>query len=357
LPQYTTCTAYYNGQPIAGATDLLIRSGSVTDTSAPGVRRTMDLELVPTPGLFDLLSPVGVQLRPISVTKYNNSEAELIPMGVFDLTAVSKSYGADGTIKLSCFDKWVLVQRASFVTPYASQPTLTVAQQIAALIRYALGQGENVNVLATSQALVGSLVWDDKVDDAINKMAESIGAWAYFDRNGVATVADLPTLTSTSAAWSVDASASGVLLDADRSKDRSKTYNMVVVNSEKADGGALFDPQIVSDTDPNSPTYVGGPFGQVPYKYSSPLLTNATQALQAGAAKLATLTGLNSQLSLTAVRNHALDALDAIDVQLPRERYDVSIPSERHLIDKVVHPLMPDGTQQIDTRATRTDTV
>jgi hypothetical protein len=229
---------------------------------------------------------------------------------------------------------------------------LTVAQQIAQLIRFGLGQGENVNVLATSQALVGALVWSGKLDAAINDLAKSIGAWVFFDRNGVATVADLPTLTSTSAAWSVDASANGVMLTADRTRDRSKTYNQVVVNTQMANGAPLFAPVVVSDTNPTSPTYINGPFGTATYNYSSPLLTNATQALQAGAAILAQVTGINSSMALTSVRNHALDALDTISVQLPRERFDIPIPAEQHLIDKVVHPLMPDGVQSIDTRTT-----
>jgi hypothetical protein len=43
-------------------TDLRPTGGSITDTTKPGVRRVLNLELAPTPGLFDLLAPVGTLL-------------------------------------------------------------------------------------------------------------------------------------------------------------------------------------------------------------------------------------------------------------------------------------------------------
>ncbi|HEX8345673.1 MAG TPA: hypothetical protein VF657_13205, partial [Actinoplanes sp.] len=80
-------------------------------------------------------------------------------------------------------------------------------------------------------------------------------------------------------------------------------------------------------------------------------------ALAAARTILARVTGLNAQLSLEAVRNHALDALDVIQVLLPRERYDLPRAVAVHIADKVTHPLTPNGVQRIETRATRTDEV
>lgn len=365
---FTTCAAYLGGNVIVGAEDLPIDvngGSSVTDTSAPGVRRTLDLELLPQPGLFELLRPAGVVLRPYSVVKTTNG-FESIPMGVFDIDSPSRGYGKDASIKVSGSDKWGRIQRADFLYPSSSQPGVSVIDTIAYLIRTALGFGEPVNVTATSTAAVGALVWDTDRSKAIMDLAESIGAWVYFDRDGVATIADLPTTASSKTAWTVDASPSGVLLSAQRSADRSKTRNVVVVNSEKVDGTALFGPQIVWDNDPNSPTYAGtdppnatnvGPFGIAVEKYSSPLLQTADQAIAAGKTILARLTGLNGTLSLTASRNHALDSLDTVDVLLPQDRYDLPRTVERHLVDKVVHPLTPGGAQSIETRQIRTDSL
>ena len=157
--------------------------------------------------------------------------------------------------------------------------------------------------------------------------------------------------------WTVDASASGVLLTADRGRDRTKTYNVVVVNSELADGTPPLPPLVMADEEATSPTFVGGPFGRVPYFYSSPLLTSVDQQRQAGQAILTRVSGLNAQMTLTAVPNRALDVMDTVDVLLDQERYDIARPVERHLIDRITHPLGVGDAQQIDTRSTRTDTL
>lgn len=360
--QYATATAWFDGSPVAGAVKVPIVSGTVTDTSEPGVRRKCSVELAPAPGLRDKLAPIGTQLRITSTYRYPDGATENIPMGVFELDAPSFSYGAKGSISLSGSDRWVKVQRARFLVPQASAQGTDARQQIASLIRDALGPSEAVSFNVPAAGAVGSLVWDEDRDKAVLELAEAFGWWVSYDRNGVASIDAMPGLSGRPAAWVVDASASGILLSADRGGDRDATCNVVVVNSEKVDGSPLFAPQIVWDDNPLSPTYAGtnpltaanvGPFGIVPTKYTSPLLQTADQALAAGRTILARVTGLTSQMTLTAVRNHALDVFDVIDVQLPRERYDIPIPVERHIIDKIEHPLTPDGVQRIETRSTR----
>lgn len=360
--QYAVVDAFRDGAAVA--TGLPVLGGFVTDDSSAGVRRTLDLELAPQLGLWDLLAPIGTEIRPRMVTRYLNGTTESIPLGVFDIDAQSMAYGAGGSVKLAGSDKWARIQRARFLKPQASTRGITISAQIVKLIQGALGAGEPVNNFATSTATVGSVVWERDRDQTIQDLAKSIGAYVSFDRDGVAEIRDLPTSSATTV-WTVDASETGVLLDAQRDRDRKRTYNVVVVASDKADGEAPFAPQIVWDTDPDSPTYAGfnpltnpgsaGPFGIVPYFYTSPLLRNAGQALDAGRKILARTTGLASQLGLTAIRNHALDSLDPIGVLLPAERYDQEQPFERHIIDRVTHPLLPTGTQTIDTRSTRTD--
>lgn len=369
--QYAVVDAWRDGAPIK--TDLAITAGSVTDDSSPGVRRTLSLELFPELGLWDLLAPIGTELRPRSVVRYPSGTTETVPLGVYDIDAQSMSYGTGSTIRLAGSDKWGRIQRARFLRPEASTPGSPVTAEIVRLIRGALGPTEPVSVTATSTAAVGAVVWERDRDKAIEELAKSIGAYVSFDRNGTATVEDLPTV-SPAAVWLVDASETGVLLAADRDRDRKRTYNVVVAASDKTDGETPFEPVIVWDNNPESPTYccggagIGtwadfeaariagtGPFGVVPYFYTSPLLNDSGQAETAARTILARVTGMAAQLGLTAVRNHALDSLDAIDVLLPPERYDQEQPLERHLIDRVTHPLYLKTPQQMATRSTRED--
>ena len=362
--QYAVCDAYYGGTLLPGGAGLAIKAGSVTDVNKPGIRRTLDLELVPVPGLFDQLKPFGTQLKVRSVMRYPNGTTENIPMGVFDIDSESMSYGPGGTITVQGSDKWAKIQRARFIVPEPAIPGIYIRDQIATLIRGALGNAEPVTIRNNDGTKTGAWYWERDRDATIIQLAEVVGAQVFFDRNGVATIASAPKPTA-AAVWLVDSSSSGVLLSADRSRDRGSAYNVVVVSSEMTDGTELFAPQIVWDNDSSSPTYAGpdpfgnpgaaGPFGVVPYFYSSPFIRTATSAQGTGINFLNQVTGLQSQLSLTAVRNHALDAGDVIDVLLTRERYDLPRVVEHHVIDKIVHPLTPDGVQQMETRAFRTD--
>lgn len=340
--------------------------GSITDTIKPGVRRTLNLDLAPEAGLYDALAPTGTQLAVTAHVTLTNNVIIDVPMGVYIIDQASLSEGG-GKLSITAPDRWALVQRAKFLGPTSSTPGSTVVQQIINLLRDVIGANEAIAVTATSTLTVGALTWDKDRDKAILDLATSIGAWVYCDRNGFFTIADQPRQSST-ANWLVDSSPSGVLVTLDRQKARTNTYNVVVVDSSSTTTPA-FAAQYVWDSDPNSPTYAGpgswgptppaatsaGPFGQAPYFYSDPNLSDATSALAAGAAILSRTVGSASAVNLTSVPNPAVDAFDAIDVLPPRERADVIRSLERHIADTVTHPLDVSQPQQIQGRSTRTD--
>lgn len=356
--QYPTVSAYLSG--VALVASLPVDGGDVQDdVTAPGVRRTMRLNVAKQPGLADTLARPGVQLRASWTVDYGGGIVDSIPLGVFEPDVQTLGYAPGGGLSVTAPDGYRRVQLAKFLIPRASTPGMTVAGQIIQLLREALPVGTQIVNLSTSQATVGALTWDRDRDKAIEDLAESIGAYVFMDRNGAATIADLPT-SGVTPVWTVDASMTGVLLDADRSRSRTETRNVVVVTADKADGVAPFEPVIVWDQDPSSPTYAGvdplnqpgtaGPLGIAPDFYSSPLLLNAQMAEQAGRTRLAKTVGQVATLSVSSVPHRGLDGLDAIDVLLPRDRNDQPRVMERHLIDKVTHPLDL-SAQSIDTRS------
>ena len=363
-----TVDATIGGAQISGATGMQPTGGTITDTTKPGVRRTLNLELPSTPGLFDLLAPIGTTLTVTAHITYLSQQTLDIPMGVFDVDSQSMSEGG-GKISLTAPDKWVRLQRAQFIGPAAGVRGMTVTAMIAKLVTDALGSSESVVVNATSTAVMGTTTWEKDRAQAIIDLATQIGAWCYFDRNGVFTIDNVPQIAA-SADWLIDASPSGVLVSLDRERSRATTYNVVVVSSSYS-GGPKFPTQYVWDNDPNSPTYAGsgngagtskptpgtaGPFGTAPYNFDSPILTTAASAIAAGKTILARTTGLASQVSLSSAPNPALDAFDSLDVMPPKERYDIARVIERHFADTVTHSLTPNGPTQVDGRSTRTDT-
>jgi hypothetical protein len=360
-------SASLGGVPVQGAQDLRPTGGTITDTTKPGARWQMRLELAPEVldgrSVYDLLTPSGTTLTVMANVRYLDESTLQIPMGVYDVDSESVSEGG-GAVSVTAPDKWVRVQRARFLVPQSSTPGIPVTQQIVQLIQGALGGDEQVVISATSTATVGALTWDRDRDKAIIDLATSIGAWVFFDRNGVATIADIPQIGA-AADWLIDASANGVLVSLDRQRSREGTYNVVVVSSSASTAEA-FDPVYVWDGDSSSPTYAGtdpllnpgsaGEFGIVPFFYSSPVLSSAGEAGAAGLSILSRTVGQASSVSLSDVPNPKLEAFHVIDVLPPTIPYGPTRELERHVVDTVTHPLTVDGgPQQIDARSTRTD--
>jgi hypothetical protein len=363
-----TVSATLGGVPVQGAQNLQPTGGTIVDTTKPGSRWVLNLELAPEivngQQIYDLLTPVGTRLTATAHVKYPDQSVFDIPMGVYVIGQESVTEGG-GALQVTAPDKWQLIANARFLVPQASTPGIPVTQQIVQLIQGALGGQETVNITATSSATVGALTWDRDRDKAILDLAASIGAWVYFDRTGQCTIADIPTIGA-SADWLIDAGQSGVAISLDRHRSREGTYNVVVVSSS-ASGGEAFDPVYVWDGDPSSPTYAGtdplanpgsaGPFGIVPTFYSSPVLSSVGEARNAGLSILARTIGLSSQVSLSAVPNPALEAFQVLDVLPPDIAYGPTRVLERHVADTVTHPLAlgTGSPQQIQGRSTRTD--
>lgn len=357
-----TMVATRGGSTIATADDLAVTGGTITDTIKPGVAKSLNLEVKATPGLYDELAPAGVTLTATCQVTMTDKSVVTIPMGVFDVSDQSMTV-LDGTLKLTAPDKWVRIQRAKFVKPEYAVPGVQVVTQLGALIQGALGISEPVNVDSTLYAAMCPMLFEGDRDAVINQIAGWTSQWVRFDRNGTALISDTPGI-GLGTDWLIDSSPTGVLTELDRQRSRSTTYNVVAVHSSNA-GSELFAPAYAWDSDSTSVTYAGtdpinspglaGPFGVVTYSYDTPLEMTNSQAYATALNILAQVSGLASQVSLSATLNPAMDAGDVIEVLPPRERYDIPIASERHLVETVTHPLVVDGTtvQRIEGRSTR----
>jgi hypothetical protein len=355
-----TVDAYHSAVQIAS--NLRPSGGTITDTSKPGVRRLLNLELPPEPGLFDLLAPTGTELRVTAHMRYTDRTGVDLPMGWFGIDSESLSEGGGG-LSMTAPDRWAKIMRARFIAPKNIYKGRLVVDEITAMIRGALGGTTEVIDLASVGTKCAAQTFDRDRDAAIIELATSAGLWVYFDRDGVATIARQPT-GGGPAEWRADASQTGVLLSLDRERSRTNTRNVVVVESSAPDTPA-FPTQIVWDANPESPTYAGtnpktapasaGPFGVVPFFYDTPLPLSASEARQTALTILARVIGLAAQVSLSQGHNPAIDAFDVLEVLPPRERADMPRVLEQHIVDTVIHPLTVETPQTIEGRSTRTD--
>lgn len=344
--------------------DFAGAKGAVTISADSAVRRKLSVTFPPSPGLWDILSPIGTELRPRRGIRFPNGATEMVPLGQFFIDEQSIGYGPGDGLQITAPDRWAHVQRARFVAPRASTPGITVIAQIVMLLQEVLGVAHPILIQSHADAFVGALVWEQDRDKAILDLAKSIGCEVFFDADGNVVIRDLPVEWAPPV-WLANSGNRGVLSKASRTRSRSRTYNVVVASTAATDGTVPFDPVRVGDDDVTSQTYAGpppfndvtlaGPFGLVPLFYTSENLKTADQAKWAATVLLQKAKGLSAQLSMDQVVNPAVEAGDVWDIVLPPETPRGVAPVERHVIDSATVPLDVDSVQTVDTRSTRPD--
>lgn len=336
-----------------GVDGIPVYGGEVDVDPTKQVRRTLSgVKVDGTDEMWDLLSPVGTELRVFRGFRFLNGEYEFVPVGVFVTPGLRETYGGDWSGQIGTApDRMFKVQQARFTSPRAILPNIPIVSAIQVLLEEVLGP---VSILSTNRTPTGSgLVFERDRGKAISDLAASIGVDVFCAPDGTPTIRDTPQLADPS--WTVDAGEQGVLYEAGRERSYERTYSGVVVVPDAVDGTLPFDPVTLWDEDPDSPTYHLGPFGEVPYFMASPLITTRDQAYVAAQARLPRVTAARAQLSLTSECNPALSDGDTIKVVLPpRQRGSVGIV-ENHLVGAFTIPLTPDGTQSIETASATAD--
>lgn len=307
--------------------ELIHRSANVTITDPTG-------ELTPA-NANDLLMPLGTEVILRRGVTYFDGSTEVVPLGVFGIDDVQiEDSGPNLTIRLDLFDRAKRVQRASFTKDY----TIPTGTNYILALKNLLIDGYPAiqtnfpslnNVTSNLIFLQGKSRWE-----AATKMANDIGYELYFDPYGVCVMQLsnrqlFPTLTFTDG---VD----GNLLDIKKRYNRDSIYSHVIVTGETTGNEIPVRGEAV-DNDPQSPTYYKGPFGDVPYFYSSSFITTTEQAQATAAGMLAKVSGILEGVQFNSLVNPALDANDVIYVKRTRSKIDAN-----YTLEKISLPLTQD---------------
>jgi hypothetical protein len=339
-------------------TTLSIEGGDVTITSTSRLRRSLSLTVTPSQDTWAALDTVGGEITLTKTLRYIDGTTETVPLGVFIVDQDAISHNPDGTLTLTCPDRWLKVQRNGFGLVRSSHPSNTAHAEIQRLVEDGYGTGfpgwAQLDTSATDK--VGVVLYDGDRDAAIGNLCTDNSLQVFFDAQGKAVLRPTPVLTPTSpSVWLIDAGTpDAVLKTADRSRDRSSVHNVILVDTSATD--VVFPTQEVKLDVPGDPLSIDGPLGYVPIRYESPTLRNSAQARAAGRTQLYKELGVAKQLSVSASRNDALDADDVIRVALPRLAGATRTTVELHILDELTTPLMPDDDQTYQTRSTRPDT-
>jgi len=307
---------------------LFLTDGSVIDVPHTGgqvpvdrgqaIRRTCtvtssDVSLIPTTPADEHLL-YGSRLRISRGIDYGDGTSEWVPLGLFRLDDVSGDVGT-GPVTLAGKALEVAIQDDKFLTPWRASGSVVVAAT--ALILRSLPDAQILPLI--DDVSIGPRTWDVNADPwaAVQEIAAAAGAECYTDASGTFVIATLPDAAAVDPVWTVAAGEDGVYIKGSRSMSSSGVHNGVLAQGDNAEGGLPPVSYLVTDDDPGSPTYWGGPYGRRPFVYDSSTLTTEGACRVAAQLKLAAMRAPNAAGNFSALPNPALETGDVLRVIHP----------------------------------------
>lgn len=335
------------GGVLQGTVD--VGGGTVSATARNRVRRTLSLtvpeSLFPAGGT-GLLTPYGTELRVYRGINYGDHTEE-VPVFRGRVDDVDDRNRFDGVAEVAASDYGATLNDARFEQPRAAPAGWATTAEITALITEAVPGATVVRTGTRDGTVAAGLSWDRDRGQAVDDLATSIGVEVWAGPDGTWHIGD-PSSLDQPAVWTLTDGADGTVVSDQRTVSRKGVFNCVIVILERADGSTPIQ-VTVTDNDPTSPTYIGGPFGRVPRFYRSPLVTTELQARTAGQALLLRSTSLTRTRVVTCVPNPALEIGDRIDLS-------VAGTTEPHIVDAIGLPLGTDSpAMSITTRLATPD--
>lgn len=334
-------------------TTLDIANGSVSMDANRDIGRTCSLELMPTGTLsaddiYALISTPNIEIT-VKRGLIIDGVTELVPLGVFSTDQAELSKSKAGTIKWSGSDRSKKIARNRFLDPYQILIGTTLANAGTDLLQSRLSGvacdfsnvNDTINATIIFEAGANSNPWKSARD-----LFSKYGYDLRFDGLGTARAIPIPDPSSTDTVFSFGSGETSMVLDGTARSSLEGVYNGVIATGEGTDVAVPVRAE-AWDTDPSSPTYYLSGMGQVPYFFSSPLLTTLDQATKAATTMLARVKGRSQQLDWPAIVNPALEPLDVVSVTF----WDTTTTC---VLDSLTIPL---GTNQAMTATARATSI
>lgn len=339
--------------------EIPILDGNVSITLGSQVTRTLDLVLDPALSPADhtgLLYPAGNRMRISRGISYGCGDPDLFE--VFEGRINRIVDNRRSPLTLQAVDLSGDIRDAGFIVPQTPNPLSSIAEEFQRLVLEALPSA----TFGTSDpfgAIVGERSWDTDRSQALDDLANSVGAFWYTLANGDFVMRRVPwTIPRTPDLIITDVLAPNACApgrdpettlpwlyasDASRERSREQVFNIISVSAEHVNGD---DPllAIESDTDPASPTWIGGNFGIKSRQQRTDVALTAAQVDQMARTTLRRSIALTDSWSFQTVPDARLELGDCVLVQCQ------NVESVQ-VIGAIRMPLNPKGAMQIGTRA------
>lgn len=334
---------YQDGETPTGRTMRLI-DGSVDMDATADIRSSGSVTIgEPWPTARDLsLAPYGAEVFLARGVDLGGSGVLWAALGYFRISEVDQGDAANGPIGLTLDDRMATIIDSRFLQPRQWLIGTTVGDIVNEVV---LEIYPNATIIfdddADESQLGRSLIVEESRFEVLKTLADGLGKIFYWDGQGRLVFETIPD--EDEPIWIVNAGPGGVMVKADRSLSRDGVYNAVVVLGEGTDEIPPVR-AVARNAQESSPTFFGGPFGQVPRFYSSTFITTQVQAENAAVNLLRQFLGAAYDVGVSAVPNPALKPYDAIRVV-----YNDGT-REMHVVEKVTIPMTVNAALNIATR-------
>lgn len=341
---------------------LVTVDGEVTVDRTAQFRRAARIDCIDPLGTFvpdgnaGILTPFGTEVRPYRGVRYDDGTIEVQPLGVFRLSKVSitesssQSSSVGVTIGLEMFDRSRTVSRDKFTTTYVVASGTNIVEAIKTILARTFPDLE-YDAISTSLVTSAPTVYNINDDpwDAVTKLATSLGCDIFFNTEGWVVIAppvDIDALPSPDFTYIEGQQCTMTDLQSVYSDEPG--FNGVVVTGESV-GDELPPVRAEAwDTEPSSPTYRLGPYGEVPMCVQDSNVKTAADAQAVADSLLKGQLGFASQLTVAGVVNPSYEAGDVIQVE--RQKLHVT---GLYTVDAFNVPLKKDAFQSLTLRQKR----
>jgi hypothetical protein len=336
--------------------ELAINSGNVDIDVANAIRRSMSASLVDPTGelvpsdVYSLLAPRGNEIRLWRGFQYPDGTTEMASLGIFGISNVDVAdYGEGLEIQVNGYDRSRSLRRSRFLTAYVIPAGTNVTTAIEGILRIRtpwLSYRLDPTDYTTPRLVLGI---DDETKDPLDaciQLANSAGMEFYIDSDGEGRLTDRPDYYNTSIDWRYEEGDLSTILGINRTWDDEKTYNHVVVTGESSTGSIVRAEAM--DTDPSSPTYYRGRFGDVVYFFSSKFITTLAQAKAVASLLLRRVLGTSELVRFPAIVNPAHDVGDLVAIRRGASKVD-----SEYVISSLAIPLGAGDPMQATTHEKR----
>lgn len=377
------------GGASAGKTpNPFITGGSVTLEKSVDQRGRFTMTLVDATDYLiegDVLSPWGNEIRLYRGLAYDDGTTEMPLLGTFRITDVeAKDDGGAVQITIQGQDRSRIISRNKVVQFYQTASNQAYSDAIRAMCQFAYpavqfsgtsndwltippagigqyeGSGYSSNMVYTPTVYGITFQEGDDLWTEARNMARSLACDLYFDRYGVLTLQYDPNLnymngqlpTIPAPVFSFIEGETATFVNTDLKKSDQDVYNAWVITGEGQVIGYTQAPMrsnLVVDNDPNSPTYINGPYGTVVGFETNDLMVTLPQINAYANFRLATSVGKQQTVQIQGFVDSSLEVDDPISITRAR----VGITNQLFIIDTLQIPLTTKDAMSLTTRERR----